>query len=79
MWPVNCKKKTAHFTDRVILEDSQPMLRLRARPLIVPSHRGSWKASSTVASGNSVEMVMAEGTAVLRRNRPGTKAKVFYD
>lgn len=33
-------------------------------------HGGWW------ASGYSVEMVMAEGTAVLRRNRPGTKAKV---
>lgn len=28
------------------------------------------------SNSKSVEMVMAEGTAVLRRNRPGTKAKV---
>uniref|UniRef100_A0A9J8B3V3 MOB family member 4, phocein n=1 Tax=Cyprinus carpio carpio TaxID=630221 RepID=A0A9J8B3V3_CYPCA len=43
-------------------------------------------SSSTRPSGarcqsnsKSVEMVMAEGTAVLRRNRPGTKAKDFYN
>uniref|UniRef100_A0A4W5MWG1 10 kDa heat shock protein, mitochondrial n=2 Tax=Euteleosteomorpha TaxID=1489388 RepID=A0A4W5MWG1_9TELE len=36
-------------------------------------------ACASFASGHSVEMVMAEGTAVLRRNRPGTKAKDFYN
>ena len=34
------------------------------------------QVSVSLSSGYSVEMVMAEGTAVLRRNRPGTKAKV---
>uniref|UniRef100_A0A8B9BUQ1 Uncharacterized protein n=1 Tax=Anser brachyrhynchus TaxID=132585 RepID=A0A8B9BUQ1_9AVES len=29
--------------------------------------------------GGAVTMVMAEGTAVLRRNRPGTKAQDFYN
>lgn len=34
--------------------------------------------SGSTISGYSVEMVMAEGSAVLRRNRPGTKAKVRF-
>ncbi len=53
------------------------------RNLLGSLYRSSSCSSSTRPLGarcqsnsKSAEMVMAEGTAVLRRNRPGTKAKV---
>uniref|UniRef100_A0A674H3X2 MOB-like protein phocein n=1 Tax=Taeniopygia guttata TaxID=59729 RepID=A0A674H3X2_TAEGU len=70
--PLTAAPRTAsrHLSREAVL--AAPPLPPRARSC--PAPRGP-----AAHPGPAVAMVMAEGTAVLRRNRPGTKAQDFYN